>query len=86
MFVNRQLKPVLVDYTPEDSIALQRNFLEAVDTATWGVMEAGYKEGYGANAAGLKTEEEIVKALLYGYSMIGFDCSDKINLSIEKAF
>ena len=83
-FSKRQLKPVLVDFTPEDSEALQRNFLEAVDTATWGVLEAGYREGYGANAAGLKTEEEIVKALLYGYSMIGFDCSDKINLEIEK--
>ena len=55
-----------------------------MDTATWGVLEEGYKEGYGANAAGLKTEEEIVKALLYGYSMIGFDCSDKIDLGIEK--
>lgn len=83
-FVKKQLKPVLVEYTPDDSIALKRNFLEAVDTATWGVLEAGYKEGYGANAAGLKSEEEIVKALLYGYSMIGFDCSDKIDLSIEK--
>ena len=48
------------------------------------MLEEGYKEGYGANAAGLKTEEEIVKALLYGYSMIGFDCSDKIDLGIEK--
>ena len=57
--------------------------MEAVDTATWGVLELGYKEGYGANAAGLKTEEEIVKALLYGYSMIGFDCSDKIDSKIE---
>lgn len=84
LFAKRRLKPVLVDYAPEDSEALQRNFLEAVDTATWGVLAAGYKEGYGANAAGLKTEEEIVKALLYGYSMIGFDCSDKINLGIEK--
>lgn len=83
-FAKKQLKPVLVEYTPDDSIALKRNFLEAVDTATWGVLEAGYKEGYGANAAGLKSEEEIVKALLYGYSMIGFDCSDKIDLSIEK--
>lgn len=83
-FVKKQLKPVLVEYTPEDSAALKRNFLEAVDTATWGVLEAGYKEGYGANAAGLKSEEEIVKALLYGYSMIGFDCSDKIDLTIEK--
>lgn len=84
LFAKRQLKPVLVDYSADDSALLQRNFLEAVDTATWGVLETGYKEGYGANAAGLKTEEEIVKALLYGYSMIGFDCSDKINLEIEK--
>ena len=63
---------------------LKRNFLEAVDAATWGVFETGYKEGYGANAEGLKSEEDIVKALLYGYSMIGLDCSDKINLQIEK--
>lgn len=83
-FAKKQLKPVLVEYTPEDSASLKRNFLEAVDTATWGILEVGYKEGYGANAAGLKSEEEIVKALLYGYSMIGFDCSDKIDLSIEK--
>ena len=55
-----------------------------MDTATWGILENGYKEGYGANAAGLKAEEDIVKALLYGYSMIGFDCSDKIDLSLEK--
>lgn len=84
LFAKRQLKPVLVDYSAADSAALQRNFLEAVDTATWGVLEAGYREGYGANAAGLKTEEDIVKALLYGYSMIGFDCSEKIDLSVEK--
>lgn len=83
-FVKKQLKPVLVDFTPAASAALGRNFLEAVDTATWGALELGYKDGYGANAAGLTSEEEIVKALLYGYSMIGFDCSDKINLEIEK--
>ena len=84
LFAKRQMKPVLVDYTADNSAALKRNFLEAVDTATWGVMENGYKEGYGANAAGLKTEEDIVKALLYGYSMVGFDCSEKIDLSLEK--
>ena len=60
LFGKRQLKPVLVDFTTEDSEALQRYFVQAVDTATWGVLEEGYKEGYGANAAGLKTEEEIV--------------------------
>ncbi|MCD7974640.1 MAG: tagaturonate epimerase family protein [Phascolarctobacterium sp.] len=83
-FASRRIKPVLVEYTAKDSETLQRNFLEVVDTATWGVLEAGYKGGYGALAAFLHTEEEIVKALLYGYSMIGIDCSEKIDLGIEK--
>ncbi len=82
-FKLRQARPVLVDYAAANADILKRNFLEAVDTATWGVLELGYKEGYGANAAGLTTEEEIVKALLYGYSMIGFDCSGKIDTKIE---
>ncbi|MBQ7020892.1 MAG: hypothetical protein IJN33_01055, partial [Phascolarctobacterium sp.] len=47
LFAKRQLKPVLVDYTAENSAFLKRNFLEAVDTATWGILENGYKEGYG---------------------------------------
>lgn len=84
LFAKKQIRPVLVDFTPADSDALGRNFLEAVDTATWGVLAAGYREGYGANAASLAKEDDIVKALLYGYSMIGVDCTDKINLDIEK--
>ena len=84
LFVHKQIKPVLVDYTPENSAVLQRNFLEAMDTATWSVLSSGYKGGWGANAAGLKTEEEIVKALLYGYSGIGVDCSDKVDRSVEE--
>ena len=84
LFVHKQIKPVLVDFTPEHSAVLQRNFLEAMDTATWSVLSSGYKGGWAANAAGLKTEEEIVKALLYGYSCIGVDCGDKIDRSVEE--
>ena len=84
LFTHKQIKPVLVDFTPEHSNVLKRNFLEAMDTATWSVLSSGYKGGWAANAAGLKTEEEIVKALLYGYSGIGVDCSDKIDRSVEK--
>ncbi|MBQ0067785.1 MAG: hypothetical protein KBS60_06365 [Phascolarctobacterium sp.] len=77
-FKNRQIKPVFGDCSPEKLQAEQRNLLNMADDATWGVLEADYREGYGINAAGLKTEEEIVKALLYGYSMIGVDATDKI--------
>ncbi len=83
LFGHKQVKPVLVDFTPEQSAALGRNFLEVMDTATWSVLSSGYRGGWAANAAGLKTEEEIVKALLYGYSGIGVDCSDKIDRSVE---
>lgn len=83
LFAKKQIKPVLVEYTADDCTLLKRNFLEAIDAATWAVFETGYKEGYGACASGLKTEEDIVKVLLYGYSMLSVDCSEKINLSIE---
>ena len=62
LFAKKQVKPVLAEYSAADSVLLKRNFLEAVDAATWGVFETGYKEGYGANAEGLKSEEDIVKA------------------------
>lgn len=84
LFAKKQLKPVLVDFTPEGSNAVKHNLLEAVDTATWGVLEKGYKEGYGACVSGLKNEDDLYKALLYGYSMISVDCSEKIDLEIEK--
>lgn len=79
----KQVKPVLAEFMPENSTATGRNFLEAMDTAVWSVLSSGYKKGWAANASGLKTEEDVVKALLYGYSGIGIDCSDKIDRSIE---
>lgn len=85
LFAKKQVKPVLAEYSAADSVLLKRNFLEAVDAATWGVFETGYKEGYGANAEGLKSEEDIVKALLYGYSIDWpGTAANKINLQIEK--
>lgn len=82
-FSKKQIKPVFVEYTASDSTVLQRNFLEAIDAATWAVFSTGYKEGYAASATRLTKEEDIVKVLLYGYSMIGLDFSDKINLEID---
>ncbi|MBQ9698971.1 MAG: hypothetical protein IJV46_10550, partial [Acidaminococcaceae bacterium] len=83
LFVHKQIKPVLAEFTPENSGVLHKNFLEVMDAATWSVLSSGYKGGWAANASGLKTEEEIVKALLYGYSGIGVDCSDKIDRTVE---
>jgi hypothetical protein len=83
-FEGKQVKPVIVKYPENPSDETPRNLLVAIDTATWGVLESGYKEGYGVIASGIKENDDVVKCLLYGYSMISIDCSDKINLDIEK--
>lgn len=88
IFKKRQIKPVLGDCTTAELKTVNRNLLNVVDDVTWGVLQTDYREGYGVNAAGLTSEEEVVKALLYGYSMIGFDATEKIvqeNVKLDDA-
>jgi len=94
LFVNRQMRPVLIDISPAVLKASGMNLMTAMDSVTWSVLEAGYKGGFGAAAADLQVQTEnfhgfdfnadIYKALGAGYKTIGLECSDKIDLSIEK--
>lgn len=83
-FEGKQVKPVIVKYPENTTDENPRNLLVAIDSATWGVLESGYKEGYGVISSGIKENDDVVKCLLYGYSMIGIDCSDKIDLTVDE--
>lgn len=94
VFAKKQMRPVLIDMSPAALAAVGLNLMTAMDTVTWSVLEAGYRDGYGACAADLQVQTEnfhgfdfnadIYKALGAGYKTIGLDCSDKVDLSIEK--
>jgi len=94
LFAKKQMRPVLIDISPETLQATNSNLGTAMDTVTWSVLESGYKGGFGAAAAELQVQTEnfhgfdfnadIYKALGAGYKTIGLECSDKIDLSIEK--
>lgn len=94
VFAKKQIRPILIDINPAVSSALGIDLVSAMDAVTWSVLEAGYKDGFGANAAELQVkaknfsgfifDEDIYKALACGYKTIGLDCSDKIDLGIEK--
>ena len=94
LFAKKQMRPILIDVSPTVLQATGMNLLSAMDTVTWGVLEAGYRGGYGAAATEMQVQTEnfhgfdfnadIYKALGAGYKTIGLDCSDKIDLSIEK--
>jgi hypothetical protein len=75
LFAGRHMKPVLVETTPAECAALHANLLVPIDTATWSVIGAGFKTGYGACAAKISDEQDFLKTLLYMYSSIGFDCA-----------
>lgn len=93
-FAQKQIRPLLIDLTPEVSANVGIDLIAAMDAVTWSVLEKGYRAGYGANAAELQVkaknfsgfifDEDIYKALVYGYKTIGLDCRDKVDLSIEK--
>lgn len=94
LFAKKQMRPVLIDISPENLKAAGLNLMTAMDTVTWKILECGYKGGYGAAAAEMQVQTEnfhgfdfnadIYKALGTGYKTIGLECSDKIDLNIEK--
>lgn len=80
----KNIKPVLAQQSVRECTLTKRNFRGVLDAATWGVLQAGYRDGYGADGDHLKTEEEIAGVLMLGYSMITLDCSEKIDNSIAE--
>ena len=93
-FAKKQLRPVLVDISPEVSAAWGFGLLEAMNAVTWSIAEQGAREGFGASAAelqidpkafaGFNFEEDIYKALGGGYKTIGLSCADKVDCSLEQ--
>lgn len=71
--------PVLAQQSIRELNLTGRTFPEVIAAAAFGVFQAGYRDGYGADGDHLKTKEEIHYALESGCTMITLDCSAHIN-------
>ncbi len=71
---NSSIKPVICANTNSAQI-----LSEQMGNTAWQALEIGLKSGYGAEFSYAKTEQEIVNALLCGYTSFVVDCSDKID-------
>jgi len=58
---------------------------EVLDDATWGVLQEGWREGYGADADHLKTTADIDSCVAAGYVMYTFDPRDQVDNEAETA-
>ena len=71
--------PVLAQQSIRELTLTNRTFTDVISAAAFGVFEAGYRDGYGADGDHLKRKEEIKYAIDSGCSMITLDCSEKID-------
>ena len=70
--------PILAQQSIRELTLTNRTFSDVIASAAFGVFQAGYKGGYGADGDHLKTKEEIKFALDSGCTMITLDCSAHI--------
>ena len=79
------LKPVLAQQSIREMTRTQRTAQEVLDDATWGVLQAGYREGLAADADHLRTIEDVALTVDAGYSMYTIDPGHHVDDSAEQA-
>jgi hypothetical protein len=73
------LAPVLAQQSARELERTGRSFVDVLDAATWGALEAGWTAGYGADADHLRTTEEVESALAAGFTMFTLDPSAHVD-------
>lgn len=71
--------PVLAQQSIRELGRTARQPEEVLDAATWAVLEAGWRRGYGADADHLKTVEQAARMVQAGYTFFTIDPSDYVD-------
>lgn len=79
---NYQVKPILSQQSIRELTLMDRSMKDIVDTASYAVLQEGYRDGFGADGDHLKEEKDIKRALDTGMTMLTLDCSDHIDNEI----
>ncbi len=75
----REIFPVFAQQSIREMERTGRSMQDVLDDAMWGVFQAGYRGGYGADIDHVKKEEDVIKACECGYTMFTIDPSDYVN-------
>lgn len=71
--------PYLAQQSIREMTRTQRSPELVMDDATWGVLEEGYRDGFGADADHLKNEEDIDRTMAVGFRMFTLDPGDHVD-------
>lgn len=79
VFKEYNVFPILAQQSMRELTLAHRTMADVIDSATFSVFRAGYRDGFGADGDHLKHLEEIRDAVEYGCTMITLDCSNYID-------
>ncbi|MCK5795274.1 MAG: hypothetical protein KAH12_11245, partial [Anaerolineales bacterium] len=71
-------RPVFAQQSTRENLRTGRSSSEVIDDAMWGIMQSGWKGGYGADADHLKTTGEISECYKNGYTFFTIDPGDHV--------
>ncbi len=71
--------PILAQQSIREMTRTHRTPDEVMDAATWGVLQEGYREGFGSDADHLKTPADIDATAAAGFTMFTIDPGDHVN-------
>jgi len=79
------IMPVFAQQSIREMERTERTPEQVLDDAMWGVMQEGWRSGYGADADHLKTTQDIDQCVSAGYVMYTFDPRDHVDNGAEGA-
>jgi len=71
--------PMLAQQSIREMTRTRRSAQEVVDDATWGAFQAGWRDGFGADADHLKTPEDIDLCAAAGFTFFTIDPGDYVD-------
>jgi len=80
-----RMAPVFAQQSIRELARTQRAPEEVLDAASWGVFQAGWRAGFGADADHLKTPEDTDRCVAAGYTFYTIDPGDHVDDLAERA-
>ena len=78
-----KIAPIFAQQSIRELTRTNRTARQVLDAATWGVFAEGWRDGFGADADHLKTEEDIDTYLSVGYTFFTIDPGSYVNDKAE---
>jgi hypothetical protein len=79
------LRVALAQQSAREMMRTERSVNDVLDDVTWGVLQAGYRGGFVADADHLKTTDDIQRALDAGFTMYTIDPGNHVDSSADDA-